>query len=590
MDQAWFEMRDIRRRPVSEMVWIPVRSAWNISKQGRHGYPGFSKEFFGLGSVAVPLSQRDEAERLSWNDIGLIYEHRSHAYRNSYKPADVYQYDEEQDLGISLVIPQHFSDETPPEWHLHQDFIISLDLLREKDTWVSPNDGFLEVVKLKRDIDGHPIKIDVRAEFLQDYLAARQMALRITWYRQRIATVTDASFISWTNGRLNEDTAEERFEGQCWPAGEGGERLGSRVALFRIWRTDVDHEVDVPRFGPESENNTSHESHLFTRQSERTVFMVQGEVWRDEWIQPATHSVRIRGDDVPPTAYFFTDAGGAKESRATLRREDVGKYLWFRGSIITTLLRYRGYSLDWHTRDTGSIGLNGCYRVHFGVNGLGLINAYAYDVARLPDWQQQIWAGCNVTPEGGVSVELLAAQMGPGPADTLPPEKLFNIALDELNEAFSAHHGEPLLQTHNSTAEILRSLHRFRATDDAGLLALAKDVARVTADSMQKRALHAVVPPPKGEKWGSLKSLEKFLASRDKNADVHGLMSPLFGIYELRVGDAHLPSDKINEAFALAGINRTLPAPLQGAQLLEVAACTLHRAAEIVCGQRDPTG
>lgn len=588
MDQDWFEMKGIRRRPVAGQVWIPLRSSTNISEQGRYGFPGFTKEFFGLGSLAVPLSRRSEAERLSWSDIGLIHEQRSHAFRDSYKPADVYQYHDERDLGLELVLEQHFSGALPSEWHLHQDFIIALGLYREGDTWVCPDEAFAEVAKLKRDGDGRPVSIEVRAEFLRDYLAARHMALRLTWYRQRIATVVDASFITWPGGRLNEDTAEGRFEGRCWQAGEGGEPLGARVAVFRAWRTDVDHEADVPTFGPESDENTGHESHSFTRRSDRNVFMVEGEVWRDEWVEPAAHSVRIRGDDVPPTAFFVTDAAGTRESRATLNSEDVGKYLWFRGGVIPTLLQHRGSKLEWFTANTGNVELTRGYRVHFGMNSLGLVNAYAYDIAKLPDWQQQIWAGYNVTPEGGVSEELLAAQMRADPAATQSPEELFATTLEELDQAFAAKHGKPLLREHQATPEILRSIHRFRATDHAGLLALAKDVARLTADSIDTTGLHSIVPPPKGEKWGSLKSLEKVLASLDPAVDARKLMSPLAGVYDLRLGDAHLPSEKVEEAFALVGIDRTLPMVVQGGQVLMATAWTLHRAAEIIAGRPDP--
>jgi hypothetical protein len=203
-----------------------------------------------------------------------------------------------------LVLAQRFSGALPSEWHLHQDLIIALGLYREGDAWLSPDEAFVEVVRLKRDDAGRPVSIDARAEFLRDYLAARGMALRLAWYRQRIATVTDANFITWPDGRLVEDTVEERFEGRCWRAGEGGEPLGARVAVLRVWRTDVDHEADVPTFGPESDENTGRESHSFTRHSERTVLMVEGEVWRDEWVDPAFYSVRIRGDDVPPSAFL----------------------------------------------------------------------------------------------------------------------------------------------------------------------------------------------------------------------------------------------------------------------------------------------
>jgi hypothetical protein len=42
-----------------------------------------------------------------------------------------------------------------------------------------------------------------------------------------------------------------------------------------------------------------------------------------------------------------------------------------------------------------------------------LVTVYAYDIAKLPLWQQRVWSGFNVTPEGAVSSELLAAQMKP---------------------------------------------------------------------------------------------------------------------------------------------------------------------------------
>jgi hypothetical protein len=49
------------------------------------------------------------------------------------------------------------------------------------------------------------------------------------------------------------------------------------------------------------------------------------------------------------------------------------------------------------------------------------------------------------------------------------------------------------------------------------------------------------------------------------------------GIYDLRLGDAHLPSEKIAEAFELIGLNASAPPLVQGQQLLEIAATALHR-------------
>ncbi len=55
------------------------------------------------------------------------------------------------------------------------------------------------------------------------------------------------------------------------------------------------------------------------------------------------------------------------------------------------------------------------------------------------------------------------------------------------------------------------------------------------------------------------------------------MLTPLVGIYELRLGDAHLPSEKIAEAFALIGLDADAPPLAQGQQLLQIAATALER-------------
>lgn len=58
--------------------------------------------------------------------------------------------------------------------------------------------------------------------------------------------------------------------------------------------------------------------------------------------------------------------------------------------------------LQWHTRDTGQVRCSPDSGVHFGMNKLGLVNVYAKDIALLPAWQQRLWVGFNVGPEGGL--------------------------------------------------------------------------------------------------------------------------------------------------------------------------------------------
>ena len=54
------------------------------------------------------------------------------------------------------------------------------------------------------------------------------------------------------------------------------------------------------------------------------------------------------------------------------------------------------------------------------------------------------------------------------------------------------------------------------------------------------------------------------------------MMAPLFGVYELRLGDAHLPSGELEAAFAKVGVDRGAIPVMQGEQLIAGAVSALH--------------
>ena len=80
---------------------------------------------------------------------------------------------------------------------------MALGLLREADEWLRPSEDYCIVARLRRDPDGHPTACEIKNEFLRDYLTAREMALRLTFYRKREVIVKDAGHITWPGGRLN---------------------------------------------------------------------------------------------------------------------------------------------------------------------------------------------------------------------------------------------------------------------------------------------------------------------------------------------------------------------------------------------------
>ena len=173
IDQKWFEMEAVRRRWLATAVWIPLRAVTHPCKAGDFGFSGFTEEFFGVGSVAVPLGAKFAAEQLGWDDIGISHQHGSYVNDGKYVPCDAYMADGGAFEGVHLVLEQRANRNETREWHLHQDLVVALGLKREDDSWVSPDEGYVEVARLSRGNDNYPSALEVRAEHLRDYLCAR---------------------------------------------------------------------------------------------------------------------------------------------------------------------------------------------------------------------------------------------------------------------------------------------------------------------------------------------------------------------------------------------------------------------------------
>jgi hypothetical protein len=561
---------------------VPLRAAEKIVEEGQISQPGWIEEFFVANAVAFAPGKRTEAERLDWNDIGIGHSGGPYAYRDGrYKPCEVYQHDDHEDLGVDLVFAQHIGNGHQRIWHVSQDLVMALQLLQEGDRWVRPDEDYAVVVRQRRDADGMVVAIEIRSDCLRDYLAARDLALRVYYYRSRTAVIADASHLTWPQDGISEEQPHDRFQARVWEVDESGGPYGAGVAVFKMWRTDVDPEEDVPVFGQETDANTDGTSNQFKRGGSK-YFRAQGEIWRGEWIEPADRSERVRGDKPAEQISFIVDASGDRWPSSKLDDEDIGRYLWFDPRVVASQLQKRGGGLIWHSQDTGEVWSLPDYKVHFGVNRVGLITAYAYDIARLPMWQQRTWAAFNVAPDGAVSGELLDAQMRTRPASTSAPETAIPELMDGLDKLFNTWIGVPLFKHHEATLTVLKTVHRFRALDQSGLLSLAKDLARLTVDRIDIGALRAVSSPKKGQTWGSLKSLEKALGTILPPDQARSLLTPLVGIYELRLGDAHLPSSTIDEAFVMIGIDRSKNPVAQGFQMLARAANALFAIGALV--------
>lgn len=579
MDTIWFEMKDIRKRRISNSVWIPLRTVETISTKGKYGHPGYQNEFFGAGSLAIPFENREAAKQLSWSDIGISRQHGVWATKEFYKTADLYQHHNNDDFGMDLVLVQNFDGAEVSEWHLNQDVIFALSLFREGDNWVRPNEDYIVVARLRRDINEKPISIEIKNEFLREYLCARKRFLRITSYRSRDA-ILETSAATASIKKMSESANEERFELRTHTILEGGHLKGT-FAVFNIARTDIDSDEDVPIPGPETNDNIETKSWQGRREGKEYA-RIEGEFWRDEEIEPSDHSIRIRRDDIPTGISYIVDASGAKMTSEELYDQDIGRWIWFKPDVVVEILKHRGSGFRWYTGETGGISCGPGSLIHFGLNSLGLVTIYAYDIAKLDLWQQRIWAGYNVAPEGGVSKELLSAQMRTIVAETSAPEKILEGLIEKIDPLFEQAIGSKLFRPYSDLDKLHKTISRFRTLEPNGLFSLAKDIMRLIADRIDISPLQKAAPPPPKEKWGSLKSLEKYLATISSNDEARKLMGPLFGIYELRIADAHLAKSDLGSALTLAGINPDSHPLEQGYNLINNAAEAVWAAGDIV--------
>ncbi|PSJ48169.1 hypothetical protein C7H85_00610 [Zobellella endophytica] len=565
MNKDWILLTKETRRTFSKATWVPLRAFCNDEK-GRSTQVGYVCDCFACGSVTFPPEHREQAEQLSWSDIGIGHTVEPYAYEDGYYATiEQYQYNDKEPIGVELVFEHPQPVVGGKKWILNPDLVVALRLIKEGTNWVRPEENFVVVAREELEEDGSHRLIEIKREFLMDYLAARGLSLRISSYRQRVEHVAS---IEGTDYSTLENHQEERDDGRFeLRINSLNDIFGGSWAAFRAWRTDVDEEEDAPVMGPESDENTDCESTKGNRSGYEGI-RVEGEFWRDEWIDHQDRSLRVRGDKDNTLPQFIVETDGTRLASTHLNNEDVGRWLWFRSSVVGDLLNHRGFSLKWYTSETGGISSTSGYSTHFGINTSDLITVYAYDVARLAAWEQHVWAAHNVVPEGKVSSELLASQVKAQPASThAAEEKLFGV-MRILEAGFQQEFGVALFNHDIDDHVSMQQISRFASTDQSSLLRLAKEVVRVFSDRLNIRELRKISTHVDKKKLGSNKLLQDILSQKVGVEKARKVFGPIVGVYDMRVGDAHPTGSKIGEALELAGIDQAASYLRQGEQLI----------------------
>jgi len=569
--QNWFEFGDRRSRSMDRDAWIALRAAKKTADFPERFRSGYEDEFFGAVTAAIPTRKRKIAEKvINWHQLGLMGDNGPWFEHKTYHRADEFHTYPEDVKGTHLVLCQRGTQNEHQEWHPHPDLVLGLNLKREGDVWLAVEEGYAPVIRLSRNPDGAPDLLEIRSEHLKDFLAAINACLCVSTYRSREVIIAEKPDFPWSENPTVAEIEGQKWQGSITAINEHGLRFGEEIAVLHVGRKNFDMGQDVPEVGIEDDFETESS----TRQVRGTkLFRVWGELWKVEFIEPGLHSPRVRHDDVSSQVFFCIDGAGNRKSADELGRR--GQWLWFRPDVINKALEFRGSMLRWYTAQTGGIDFGAGGNVPFGVNDLGLVNVYAKDIGNSHIWQQQIWVGFNVAPDGGVSRELLMAQAQGTPAHTQAPEAFLKKSIEVLNQNSRARFGFEVIRPHADHERLVRSIHRFRAIDEPGFYSLAKDIARMTADSIDSHSLQNIVPIPQGQKRGSLKSLESVLGTVIDLRDAARIMAPLFGAYDLRLADAHLATSDINDAFERVNAERATPWIQQGARLLHSVVSSL---------------
>ena len=543
----WCEMNELKERTFDKRVWIPIYADQIISEIGEFGYAGYSEDYFDAHSLIVPNNQKAKAMEFDWIERGSD-DRPCIDEDETFHPASEYNWNDTK--GWLPVLVQYTAVEKRRDIQVNQDIILALGLKRVGNMWVRPEEDNVEVIKLTQSDNSTTVRVEMRADFLKDYMCATNSGLVLFTYQSRKAIREHFNKLERNNDKREGPSSSYEWEGSIREVFEGNSLLDilGGATVSRGWRTDTDYDEDIPVY--KLPGATASETFEVKSQN-RKVCQAVGELWKKEWIEPAATSPRVRGDKAASQLEFIIDNEGHRETSATLT--SPSRWLWFHPDVVNDLLKKPHAVLKWHSEDTGHVGGAWNRSVHFGVNAIGLVNVYAKDIALLPEIDKKTWANHNVSPDGKVSTELLMSQMQSNPAATVAPETLFFRLIDEIQGVSKARLGRELLRHHSSSERISTKIHRFETATLDGFYSLCKEITRFLIERIDEDLLKELKNET-DKNVRSLKRLERILLALGH--DGTRLLGILVGVYDLRHADAHLPSSsKIKDAMVLARID-----------------------------------
>lgn len=568
--EDWFLMTKERKQKYERSAWVPLYVEEQV-ESGSYPDPGYSDDYFGLGTMLLDADESEEIRHLDWCDV------RPSSHCPGFDADGFYsaKFHFSQVHGQYLVFPM--SDEgkqAPRQVLIDPDLILGLRLHPVGSDWVSFRDDGELAIRQTSDDAGNVTKVEIRSEYLKDYLAAREMGLAVVTLRERKKLFVDRPDFHLPNEKVTELMS---WAGGTGEIDEHGDTFGSTWTVSIVGRHDVDADEDAPVAEYDTADEKLSRRRFETAKGNCKRFLVSSELINREWIYPAPNSPRVRGDD-PNEAYsFIADAASTRMTSTELEVEPRWRWLTFRPEGITQLLDSEKILLEWWSRQTGCFRYGDKTGVPFGVNLNGLVCIFSKDVIELAPHRQRHFSGHSVAPDGGACEELVQAQMQNQPADTVAPEARILPVREILDNVFTAGYGNSLFRPNQIVKSIAARTDRFAASNVNELYDLAKDLRRIFVESIDDAFLKSLTTSCPDD-HGSIKRIKKLLD--DVGQDGHSMTSALAGIHDLRQASAHLPRSSVDASFSLVQVELSDPVIVSSMNMIEAVVDSIDSVAK----------
>jgi len=194
-------------------------------------------------------------------------------------------------LGTYLVIQRCYFDGGDYAVNIDQDLLLDLRLKQEGDKWVRPCEAYREVIRISRDKKGHVNLIEIKAEYLKDWLCARKQGLVLVCNLER-------RFLSQDGSEIIAKPEKKRVGGGKFEAWNYGcDKAGNGVLgdwdVETCGYEDIDADEDVPVFDMSKNNRKMVSSKRIVKAPEIITRMSMTRFTRTEWMMAAKRQRRM---------------------------------------------------------------------------------------------------------------------------------------------------------------------------------------------------------------------------------------------------------------------------------------------------------